>query len=244
MDVENEVVARIEPPGHSFRLDQRRRIRLPEEEMAVRVEGVAGVEQNLHAGNAASPVRRMLHAKAACAVDEDVGVMHHLCRSWVAAGVNLHRADEVALSERIRQDEVAEDVRAARGQREGLCLLQDQIWFAHLPGCVEDRSLWSILRIAFRHSSLKPLTQSDQVLLRQAAIIGKVSVARFRQPGRHITRLCHRNCLRAPAPGVSVSQQAEGARAAGMMAACAVFVEDGSNIMRPGRLDRTGRNRS
>ena len=109
MDVEDQVVARIEPPWHALRLDQCRRIRLPEEEVAVGIEGVAGIEKDLHARDAGLPIGGMLLAKAAGAIDQHVGVMHDLRR----AGADLHGANIVALLERIGQDEVAEDIRAA-----------------------------------------------------------------------------------------------------------------------------------
>ena len=56
MDVEDEVVAGVETPGHAVGLDEGGGIGLPEEEVAVGVEAVAGVHEELHAGNAVLPV--------------------------------------------------------------------------------------------------------------------------------------------------------------------------------------------
>jgi hypothetical protein len=62
MGVEDEVVAGIDAPGHAGRLNDGGRVGLPEEEVTVGIEAIAGADFELHARDAGTPVTGMLAA--------------------------------------------------------------------------------------------------------------------------------------------------------------------------------------
>ncbi len=114
--IEDEVVAGIDAPGHAGRLDDGGCIGLPEEEVAVGIEAIAGADFELHAGNAGAPVGGMLAAELGGAVDEDVGVVDDAR----VAGKDLDGANVAGARDIDGIDEVAEEVLAVGGNGEGL----------------------------------------------------------------------------------------------------------------------------
>ena len=73
--VEDEVVTGVETPGLGGGLNESGGVRLPVEEVAVGVEGVAGVDEDVHAGDALLPVGGVGAAEGRGAVDGEVGVV-------------------------------------------------------------------------------------------------------------------------------------------------------------------------
>ena len=106
MHIEDQVIARVEPPWHTLRLNQDRRIRFPKQKVAIGIKLVSRIDFQLHPWNALLPLRRVRAAKRCRAIDEDIGVMNDPGRG----GADLHGADVMRLLQRIRQNEVAKDV--------------------------------------------------------------------------------------------------------------------------------------
>ena len=121
--------------------------------MAVRVEGVSGVDHEFHAGNAVAPCVGVRTTPGSGAIDQHIGVMNNLGRS----GADFHRADVVGLVERIWQDEVEEDVGAGRGKSGRMLNGEDKVRLAESPGSVVLRNWRRFGGIAARHASGHPL---------------------------------------------------------------------------------------
>ena len=132
--VEDEVIAGIDAPGHAGRLDDGGRVGLPEEEVAVGIEAIAGADFELHAGDAGPPVVRVLAAELGGAVDEDVGVVDDAR----VAGKDLDSANVAGARDIDGIDEVAEEVLAVGGNGEGLRRSEDEIGAARAatPMCI------------------------------------------------------------------------------------------------------------
>ncbi len=228
--VEDEVIAGIDAPGHAGRFDDGGRIGFPEEEVAVGIEAIAGADFELHAGDAGAPVIRVLAAELGSAVDEDVGVVDDAR----VAGEDLNSADIAGARDIDRIDEVAEEVLAVGGNVEGLGRGEDEVGRPELPlGVVLGRGR-RFGGDAFGHAGVDPALDAGEILIGEAAGIGEFAVAGLGQPGRHKAGLRDGEDLGGPAARVVVGKQAERARAAGMMAGDAVFVEDGRDLFRPG----------
>ncbi len=77
VQVEHQVGAAVEAPGHPRRLLVGRAARLPEEEVAVRVEA-CGLGREVHAGETHPGIGGVQEARSARAIDQEVGVVRHL----------------------------------------------------------------------------------------------------------------------------------------------------------------------
>src|SRR5580704_6907576 len=106
MCVENEVRARIEAKRHPLRLDVRDGARLPEEQVAVRIEYLR-LDANLHAAKTGAGLGFAL-ARGTGAIDENVGMMHEA----LVAGTNLNRFDPTRALDGNRKNKIPICVRA------------------------------------------------------------------------------------------------------------------------------------
>ena len=230
MHIEDQVIAGIESPGHALRLNQHRRVRLPKQKIAIGIKLVARIHFQLHPGNTVFPFRRVRTAKRCGAIDEDVGVMNDLRRGRA----DLHGANVMRLLERIGQNEVAKDVGSGGSQSKRAFHRQDQIRSAVLPGIAVLGRGRRCGRIALCHPGLHPFGDQRYLVVGEPPLICKVSVAMFREPGRHVARRGDGSHLRAPAPGILIGQQAERAGTAGMVTRGAVVVDQRRDLVRPG----------
>ncbi len=236
--VEDEVVAGIEAPGHGRRFLEDGCVGLPEEEVAVGIEDIAGVDFEFHAAEAVLPVGGMRSAPGAGAIDEDIRVMHDLRD----AGENLYGADVVGLGEGIGKDEVVEDVGAGGLEGEGAGNGEDEIGLACLPVRVIVGRGRSFRGIALGHAGGDPAADEGDVFLADAAVVDEVAIARLGQPGRHEARLRDLHHLGTATARVLIAEEAEGSAAAGVMAGAAVLIDDGGDLAAPcdGCLGGTG----
>src|SRR5271165_5920123 len=146
------------------------------------------------------------------------------------ARTDFHGVDVVRLIERVGQDEVQEDVGAGGRQSRGPLDGQDKVRFAESPGFVVVRNGMGVGGVATSHAGGYPPLDESDFLAAEPALIFKVAVAMFGKPRWHVAALGDlHDLLRSPAR-VFKGEQAEGAAATGMMAGCAVLVEDGRNL--------------
>ena len=98
--IQDEVVAGVETPGLGGGLDEGGGVGLPVEEVTVGVEGVAGVDEDVHAGDAELPVGGVGVAEGGGAVDGEVSVVNDgEGGGGFAAGLDLHGTDPAGLGE-------------------------------------------------------------------------------------------------------------------------------------------------
>ena len=151
MQVEDQVGPGLEPPGHVRRLLVRHRPRLPEQEVAVRVEAL-GLHRQLHPGKAGLPVLRVAPPRGPRAVDEDVGVVGDLpVVEAYLEGPHVARSGHGH-----GQDEVPEHVVPAGRQGPGLGQGQHEVELAERPAFREARERRKVGPVALGRSRLHP----------------------------------------------------------------------------------------
>jgi len=100
-----------------------------------------------------------------------------------------------------------------------------------VPIAGENGRLGCVGEIALRHSGVDPLLDEGYVLVGEAPVVGEVAVAGFGKPGRHVAGLGDGLNEFAAAKDVLIGEQAERARAAGMVAGRAILIEDRRDLM-------------
>src|SRR5690242_6763808 len=101
MHVQDEISTRIQAPRHVRGLLDGRRPGLPEQEVAIGLEGI-GFDSNIHTVEPRGAIGAVASAKRPIAIHKYVGVMDHASvarsnfdRSYVPCTVDLGRQDEV-----------------------------------------------------------------------------------------------------------------------------------------------------
>ena len=100
VQVEHQIAARVESPRKAVRFDVRRAARLPEQKIAVRIEGTAA-DLQIHAGKTFPPCG-LLQPRRSGAVHQKIGMMHHARQP----GPDLDRPDSAAHGQIRREDDV------------------------------------------------------------------------------------------------------------------------------------------
>ena len=109
------------------------------------------------------------------------------------------------------------------------------------PSCQPSTNLRlgrKVTRLPLQHSLIDPGANSRNLLLGKPPLVGKLHIARFRQPWRHKPRLRHRNNLLAVLLHVLISEQRKRTRLARPVARNTVMENDWSNVAIEGYAGR------
>src|SRR5262249_40602867 len=153
--VEDEVVPLVDGPRERFGVLDGRRPRLPEQKVRLRVEAPR-LELDLHPAEADIRILAVELARGAETVHQNIGVMDDLG----VAGQDLERSDVAPTLDRHREDEVAEEVRAASTKRVRLRKLEDEVRLAEEPAVREGGDGRQLRGIALARSPLHPARDS------------------------------------------------------------------------------------
>ena len=224
--VQDEVGPRVEAPRHVRRLLAGRAARLPEEEVAVRIEAL-GFDRDFHAGESRLRIEGVAPPRGLRPVDQHVRVM----RDPPIVEADLERPHEARGRDGNRQHEVAEDVRAARRERPGLGQGEHEVGRAERPGLRELRRRREVGGIALRGPRVHPLSQERDLPVAEPALPLEPALSRLGRPWRHVARRRHRRDLLRALPRAVVGEQAERTGPARTMAGCAVGVHDRGDVL-------------
>ena len=198
--------------------------------MARRIEGGPSIDFiEFHAGDAILPVFRVLTAEGCGRVDEDVGVMDDLRIS----GPDFHGADVARLFQGVGKHKFQEGIGTGRGQCVGALDGEDEVGCAVVPCAVVFGSGRRHGEITGWHRCLHPSSDDVDILLAETTFVTEVAVPGLGQPRRHVPGMGYGSYLRAAANGVLIGEKAEWTCATRMMAGCAVFIEDWSDVAGP-----------
>ncbi len=185
MRVEHQFIARIETPRQAVRLLPGRAAGLPEQEVAVEIEGGA-LDRQIHSGEAGAWFL-LQAARRAGTVDDQVGVMHREFIAFAALhGADLDCPDVVCGLELRRQDEVPENVGAGSGHGERAGGFEDHVGRSQLPAIGEMRGRWLLSGRAFRRALGDPFGDAGDLRVTEPPLVHKIAVAGSGQPGRHL----------------------------------------------------------
>ena len=225
--VEDEVVTGVEMPLSSPWLGDGGRVRFPEEEVAVGVEGGSSVDVEFHAGDAGLPVGGVLPAKGAGAIEEDVCVMD----GCGGTREDLHGADVPGRSKREGKDEVAEEVGTACGGCEGSGDGENEVRRAKLPLGGVGGGWRSGGEVARGHAGEDPAVDGVTVCVGEAPGIGEVAEAGGGEPWRHVSGLSDGVDFWGVAASVVEGGKRERPGPVGVVAGGAMPVQDGGDIV-------------
>jgi len=146
------------------------------------------------------------------------------------SGFDLHGANVFCLRDWNGQDEVAKKVGARRRNLHRILHFQNEIRCTELPVRCEHRRFVCFRGLSFGHSGFNPCLDERSILVRETAVICEVAIAGLGQPWWHVAGLCNGLDHRSPSLGISIREQTERTRAAGVMTTTAVVVKDGRNL--------------
>ena len=178
--VQDQVGTRIDLPLHPFRFGEHRRIGLPEEEMAIGSNALpASISTSIPGTPAAQSVGCCLRMEAV-GVEQDVGVVDDLRRTRA----DLDSPNVARLLQRVRKDEVAEDVLfRTLAEEKAAVLSRIRFRWSVLPFAAVRRGHRRLRQISLGHACLDPLRDLLDVRLAQPALVSKCSLLVLGQPG-------------------------------------------------------------
>lgn len=152
--------------------------------------------------------------------------------------MQLDRVDVAAGAARRGDHAGTKHIAISRRQRERLRHLDNQVGFAELPARRERRRLRQSGGIALDGTATDPAKDRFHFLVAEATLAEERSVARLRQPGRHVTILDDDGDVLGMAADVVVGQQAERRGAVGPVAGGALLPDNRRHVARERRCPR------
>ena len=226
MHVEDQVRPFVQEPGHAVGLDVGHGPRLPEEEMALRLEAL-GRNFEVHAAKSRLAVLSIEAARRLSPVDQNIGMVNDL----LIARTDFDRPHVARARDRRRNDKIAVDIAATGLQGVRARHPDYNVRLSKLPALDERRGRGQIGPVALRCSLLHPSLEENDLLFLQPAFSLKLSIARFRQPRRHVSAARNFDNLPGVFPYVRIGQQAERRGLTRPMARRAVREHHGSDVL-------------